>query len=92
MSRNDESTKTRIETLLIVSGNIHHSCRNDESTKTRIETYLNARTHYENQVVMTNPLKQGLKHSIGTGFVLFHYNVVMTNPLKQGLKHRLACA
>ena len=39
-SRNDESTKTRIETGIAGGFNIPHQGRNDESTKTRIETVL----------------------------------------------------
>ena len=35
---------------------------------------------------MTNPLKQGLKHSTGDTHKV-QIKVVMTNPLKQGLKH-----
>ena len=37
------------------------------------------------QVVMTNPLKQGLKQFSGDP-TLLGTGVVMTNPLKQGLK------
>ena len=38
MSRNDESTKTRIETQHITREERNAPSRNDESTKTRIET------------------------------------------------------
>ena len=37
-------------------------------------------------VVMTNPLKQGLKRLVSNGMNCLG-TVVMTNPLKQGLKH-----
>ena len=63
--RNDESTKTRIETDLVLELKSMYDGRNDESTKTRIETpvgfVIDAAAV---EVVMTNPLKQGLKHSI----------------------------
>ena len=66
-------------------------CRNDESTKTRIETpmpWLTPQTL--DRVVMTNPLKQGLKLGLVPQRQVVAY-VVMTNPLKQGLKQIVVC-
>ena len=64
LGRNDESTKTRIETASVTPPNIVVSCRNDESTKTRIETFVLFLDFFQVlNVVMTNPLKQGLKRS-----------------------------
>ena len=86
MSRNDESTKTRIETQILEPCQVKHLSRNDESTKTRIETEFDwETTPYTDLVVMTNPLKQGLKLDIQTS-PHTRTHVVMTNPLKQGLK------
>ena len=59
--------------------------RNDESTKTRIETVLQFFKTLGLYVVMTNPLKQGLKLQ-SPMITMIRMTVVMTNPLKQGLK------
>ena len=59
--RNDESTKTRIETFHFADKPNCAKRRNDESTKTRIETLDPDPDHTKVIVVMTNPLKQGLK-------------------------------
>ena len=59
--RNDESTKTRIETLIRMMSPTVQKSRNDESTKTRIETASGDMHEFIKDVVMTNPLKQGLK-------------------------------
>ena len=63
--RNDESTKTRIETKPASGLALTIHGRNDESTKTRIETrYTGAGRYTPFCVVMTNPLKQGLKQRL----------------------------